>query len=139
MIQFFRRHVPWHPYREPPSGMVASVTWPVGIVATTAIYLVLWVGLSALPDPGWAAIPLTCVLIAIIPFCTGLLSPSLVAIVIPLVGHVAGTLIFFSTPRFGGGGFSNLVYDSLMPLFVFFIGAPLFLVYLPFAVGRALR
>ena len=139
MMQFFRRHVPWHPYREPPSGMIASITFLVGIVATTAIYLALWVGLSALPDPGWAAIPLACVLIAIIPFCTGLLSPSLVAIVIPLVGQVTGTLIFFSTPWFGGCCFSNLVYDSLMPLFVYFVGGPLFLVYLPFAVGRALR
>ena len=122
MMQFFRRHVPWHPYREPPSGMIASMTWLVGIVATPATYLALWVGLSAFPDPGWAAIPLACVLIAIIPFCTGLLSPSLVAIVIPLVGQVTGTLIFFSTPWFGGCCFSNLVYDSLMPLFVYFVG-----------------
>ena len=119
--------------------MIASMTWLVGIVATTATYLALWVGLLAFPDPGWAAIPLACVLIAIIPFCTGLLSPSLVAIAIPLVGQVTGTLIFFSTPWFGCCCFSNLVYDSLMPLFVYFVGGPLFLVYLPFAVGRALR
>ena len=126
-------------HTRPPSGMIASMTWLVGIVATTATYLALWVGLSAFPDPGWAAIPLACVLIAIIPFCTGLLSPSLVAIVIPLVGQVTGTLIFFSTPWFGCCCFSNLVYDSLMPLFVYFVGGPLFFVYLPFAVGRALR
>ena len=138
-----RRHVPWRPYREPPSGTVASITWLVGLAATTAIYLALWVGLSALPEafllPDWAAIPLTCALIAIIPFCTGLLSPSLVGIVIPLVGQVAGTLIFFSTPWFGGCCFSDLVHDSLTPLFAFFIVAPLFLVYIPFGVGRALR
>ena len=142
VMQLFRCHVPWHPHSEPPSGMVALITWLVGIVAATAIYLALWVGLSALPEaflfPDWAMISLTCVLIAIIPFCTGLLSPSSVAILIPLVGQVAGTLIFFSTPWFGSG-FSSLVYDSLTPLFVLFIGVPLFLVYLPFAVGRALR
>ena len=123
--------------------MVASITWIVGIVATTAIYLALWVGMSSLAQafliPDWAAIPITCVLIGVIPVCTGLLSPSSVVIVIPLVGQVASTLIFFSTPWFGNCCFSDLVYDGLTPLFVFFIAVPLFLVYLPFAIGRSLR
>ena len=128
---------------------VLSIDRRVDVVNRRAIYgailerRLLKQALSALPEafllPDWAAIPLTCALIAIIPFCTGLLSPSLVGIVIPLVGQVAGTLIFFSTPWFGGCCFSDLVHDSLTPLFAFFILAPLFLVYIPFGVGRALR
>ena len=141
MIQFFHRHLPWHPYREPPSGVIALIAWLVGIAGTAGIYLALWVGLSALEDalpslPFYVGLPLTCVLMAVVPFCIGLLSPSWVAITIPLVGQVAGTLIWFTTPS---GDFSSLVYDSLTPLFALFIGVPLFLVYLPFSFGKALR
>ncbi len=139
MTQFFRRHLPWLPYREPPSGAIALMVWLVSIVAAAMIYLAIWVGLSTLPESVltlWVGLPVTCVLLAVVPFGIGLLSPSLVAVVIPLVGQVAGTLLWLLTPWLG---YSDLVYDSMTPLFCLFIGVPLFLVYLPFSVGRALR